>query len=141
MARHEKQPGLEVALSDGPIASPMQSPKTSAITNTRYSDLEAAEAKNSRQQDRVSASESRYICGLRTTTFWLLIVLLVVILAAGIGGGVGGALAHNQSHNSAKEHTRYGRTSLGSLWKFAWLRMSNTVYQRNTQPPPYLRRP
>ena len=33
------------------------------------------------------------ICGLRLTTFWLLILLAIVIVAAAVGGGVGGSLA------------------------------------------------
>lgn len=35
----------------------------------------------------------RQICGLRASTFWLLLALLAVIVAAAVGGGVGGSMA------------------------------------------------
>lgn len=41
--------------------------------------------------------QKRTICGLRASTFLLLLVLLLVTLAAGIGGGVGGKMAVNSA--------------------------------------------
>ncbi|CZR61210.1 uncharacterized protein PAC_11106 [Phialocephala subalpina] len=46
--------------------------------------------------------KEKSICGLRTTTFFLVLALILVILAAGIGGGVGGTMAVNNAKNSAK---------------------------------------
>jgi hypothetical protein len=36
---------------------------------------------------------ARTICGLRPTTFFLVLALILVILVAGIGGGIGGTIA------------------------------------------------
>jgi len=47
--------------------------------------------------------EKRTICGVRSTTFILLLALLFVIVAAGVGGGVGGSLAVN----NAKKYVVY----------------------------------
>ncbi|KAF8867385.1 hypothetical protein BDZ45DRAFT_734650 [Acephala macrosclerotiorum] len=46
--------------------------------------------------------KEKTICGLRTTTFFLVLALILVILAAGIGGGVGGTMAVNNAKNSNK---------------------------------------
>jgi len=40
-----------------------------------------------------SGPKQRKICGLRTTTFYLSLVLAIVIVAAAVGGGVGGSIA------------------------------------------------
>jgi hypothetical protein len=41
--------------------------------------------------------QQREICGLRRTTFFLILTLTIVVLAAGIGGGVGATTAVNNA--------------------------------------------
>lgn len=40
-----------------------------------------------------SFKNTRHICGLRSSTFWLALTLAAVIIAAAVGGGVGGSMA------------------------------------------------
>jgi hypothetical protein len=48
------------------------------------------------------ASNNR-LCGLRRTTFWLVIVIVVLVIAGAIGGGIGGWQVE-------KKDNRYGES-------------------------------
>ncbi|KAI1075655.1 hypothetical protein F5B20DRAFT_558911 [Whalleya microplaca] len=52
-------------------------------------------------QPLIPQPQERTICGLRRTTFILLVALIVVIIAAAVGGGVGGSLAVQNARKSA----------------------------------------
>lgn len=41
--------------------------------------------------------QPRLICGLRRTTFWLLVALAALIVVGAVGGGVGGSIAAKKS--------------------------------------------
>jgi hypothetical protein len=50
-----------------------------------------------------STKGTRAICGIRRTTFLLLVIVAVLIVAGGIGGGVGGSIAVQKARNSAPD--------------------------------------
>jgi len=55
------------------------------------------------QQQHIEVYEPKSIskiCGLRRTTFWLLLLLVLVLLAAAIGGSVGGVVGSRKINTS-----------------------------------------
>ena len=47
-----------------------------------------------------SHSNSRRICGLRQTTFWLLCIIVVLVIGGAVGGVVGGRLASKNTSSA-----------------------------------------
>lgn len=109
--------GLEVVPSNDPIAmNPDHSgsevaPSTDPIVrHLEYSDIEVVgnQTRDTEKQD----SKPRRTCGLRTLTFWLLLVVAIVVIAGAVGGGVGGSLATSggKAHGEQAESKRYTST-------------------------------
>lgn len=58
---------------------------------------------------KLAIETPRQICGLRVSTFWLVVTVIVLLVLAGVGAGVlGSRITIKKNHNS--EQKRYVRT-------------------------------
>ena len=77
------------------------STKDPALTTTLYAPSEYPPTDTGTYYNASSlpqgSQQPRLICGLRRTTFWLLVVLATLIVVGAVGGGVGGSIAAKKS--------------------------------------------
>lgn len=85
--RYPAQPGLEVNKAEYPSSYAPQ-PSNGHVDQAGLEYVPCP---------TTSQSKDRTICGLRGTTFCLVLALIFVIIAAAVGGGVGGSLAVNSA--------------------------------------------
>lgn len=68
--------------------------------NSQYLPQDALQAQQQQQYQGYGVEQPKHrICGLRRTTFWLVLVFAVVLVLAIVGGTVGGVLGSQKASN------------------------------------------
>lgn len=84
--------GLEVAYHDVPQVVYLEDSSQPEKMEVGSSLSEAANSQNDKPEKAAKTRDHRKICGIKTSTFWLVsILVLVIIIGAGVGGGVAGS--------------------------------------------------